>query len=469
MADICLIYARSSKAVVEALHIVLSKHYSVWWDQDIRAGVYRDEIERQLRLAKCVIPVWCHASRANQNVLDEANYAMEHGIPLLPVRIERTEFPLGFGGLHSTDLFGWKGDEADPRIEELLRNIRSIILVRPHDLSVGEKRLELPLFFRSVSSHETALRPGTAIQAMMLFRTEALLISAYDIMNEEAGQRRQMIAALDSCRSAGAVVLLDSGNYEATRKHDANWKPERLHEALRQTPHDIAFSFDDLDPSDTLDGIIAGVLNSVQQDVRHTNKPVLPIVHVPRNASRATVLEIIPKAMTKICQELRPYAVAIPERELGDGILVRAQTVHRIRRALDELGFYQPLHLLGTGNPLSIAVLAAVGADSFDGLEWCRTVADCETGRLFHLQQYEFFAWQDDVASSAIAREAVTMQEVAYPGKVAFHNLEFFSTWMSELREHLFSGKIERFLTAKLPGGAESMKLLEGAVPEVFG
>lgn len=42
--------------------------------------------------------------------------------------------------------------------------------------------------------------------------------------------------------------------------------------------------------------------------------------------------------------------IAVPERELGDGIVARARAVHEIRRSLDSLGFYQPLHLLGCGN-----------------------------------------------------------------------------------------------------------------------
>jgi queuine/archaeosine tRNA-ribosyltransferase len=468
LADICLIYARPSKHVVQALHDILSQKYSVWWDQDIHAGDYREEIERQLKRAGCVIPIWCQASRANPNVRDEAAYARKFHVPLLPVKIERVDIPIGFGGLQTVDLIGWNGDPADKRIQDLFRGIESTLLIRPKVLNIGEKHLELPFFFRSVSSHETALRPAAAVHALTLFRSSALLVSAYDIINEEEEQRGQMIAGLDSCKAAGDIVLLDSGNYEAYRKRDRTWNADRFHEALKITPHDIALSFDNPHPPPNVDGMVAGVLNSVGDDMRHTDKPVLPIIHIPQNASHEMVLEIIPEVMKRICQKLRPIAIAIPERELGDGILTRARAVYVIRAALDELGFYQPLHLLGTGNPLTIAVLAAVGADLFDGLEWCRTVADSETGHLFHLQHYEFFSWQDKLALSPIVQQAVTTEKVAYSAKVAFHNLEFFSTWMTELREHVLSGKIDRFLTSKLPGGVETMRLLEKVVPEVF-
>lgn len=165
----------------------------------------------------------------------------------------------------------------------------------------------------------------------------------------------------------------------------------------------------------------------------------------------------------------QPTLIAVPERELGIGVLERAKIVHLIRRSLDELGFYQPVHLLGTGNPLSIAILAAVGALCFDGLEWCRTVADHQSGTLYHFHQYDFFAWQAELADSPIAQAAAKSSEIGYAGKVVFHNLDFFAAWMSELRAHMRNGKVERFLSAKLPGGTSGMRTLEAAVPEVFG
>jgi hypothetical protein len=470
LADICLIYARESKPIVQALHDILSQRYSVWWDQDIHAGVYRNEIERQLRQAKCVIPIWCQASRINQNVVDEAVYAGGHHVPLLPVRIERVDFPIGLGGLHAVDMIDWNGDGSDQRIQDLFRNIEKTILARPEALNIADGRLPMPVFFRSVSSHETALRPAAAVQALKLVPPDALLVSAYDMINEPKKQRDRMIADLDSCRSAGSLVLLDSGNYEASRKHDKTWKRQKLHKALQIVPHDLALCFDDLNPPSDIEGLVRRVVTSVGRDAKQTSTPVLPIVHTPRNKQGDIDFEVIPQAIKRICQELRPIAVAIPERELGSGILARARAVYTIRNALNELGFYQPLHLLGTGNPLSIAVLTAVGADWFDGLEWCRTVADSASGRLYHLQQYDFFAWQSQVAAaSPIVREAVASDKIAFTGKVIFHNLEFFTAWMKELREDLHNDKIDRFLTAKLPLGKDSMKLLEEAVPEVFG
>jgi len=163
VADICIIYAHPNKRTVRTLFEVLSKRYSVWWDELIHSGDYRTEIETQLQSAKCVIPVWCRVSRSDEDVIDEASFAKKRGIKLLPVKLDDVDPPLGFGNLHTIDLIGWHGEAESQGIAELLRNIakaigaRPPILPRAEQLAIGGRSFELPLFFRSVSSHETAL------------------------------------------------------------------------------------------------------------------------------------------------------------------------------------------------------------------------------------------------------------------------------------------------------------------------
>jgi queuine/archaeosine tRNA-ribosyltransferase len=474
LADICIIYAHPSKSVVAKLHALLSERYDVWWDERIHSGPYREKIERQLAQAKCVIPVWCRVSRADPDVIDEAKFSERRTIPLLPVRIEDVEAPLGFGPLQTIDLLGWKGELDHLGVQALMRNIQKVIdappplLLRPNELVVNDHSVASPVFFRSVSSHETPIPPEEAVRALTLFGPDTLLVSAYDMVHQEHADR--IVRDLESYRSAGGIVLLDSGNYEAYRKGDYEWNPDLLREAIEVTPYDEAFCFDQLEPPSEIDEAVRAVVSAVERDSAHGRRPVLPIVHAPLNgATRAAKIDLVPELMKRVARELRPALLAIPERELGPGLMERARNVYQIRKQMDTLGFYQPLHLLGTGNPLSIAVFTAVGADSFDGLEWCRTVVDHDKARLYHFQQYDFFAWQSEqYAVSPIVREAVRNDKVGFSGKVVFHNLEFFASWMKELREHLSAGKLDRFLSDKLPGGTRGMKLLETAVPEVF-
>jgi queuine/archaeosine tRNA-ribosyltransferase len=149
-----------------------------------------------------------------------------------------------------------------------------------------------------------------------------------------------------------------------------------------------------------------------------------------------------------VAGQLLPVLLAVPERALGDGIIARARTVRRLREALDELGFYCPLHLLGTGNPLSIAVYAMGGADSFDGLEWCQTVVDHETGRLFHFQHWDLFKVQTSWGDSGA---------LPYIQSALMHNLEFYRTFMANLRQALIGDTPEAFLRRYAPDKQASL------------
>src|SRR5258708_28252601 len=109
MTEISLIYAHPSKERVRMLYALLLERYDVWWDEQIHSGDYRAEIEQRLAESRCVIPVWCRISRAEGNVIDEAMFAKRRWIPLMPVRIEDVEPPLGFGSLHTVELLSSAG------------------------------------------------------------------------------------------------------------------------------------------------------------------------------------------------------------------------------------------------------------------------------------------------------------------------------------------------------------------------
>jgi hypothetical protein len=211
--------------------------------------------------------------------------------------------------------------------------------------------------------------------------------------------------------------------------------------------------------------MVRQVVEAVERDRGHTNCPMLPIIHAPRLESGGYSLTHVASVIRQVAEQLKPPLIGIPERELGQGIVERAANLWAIRCALDGLPFYQPLHL-GTGNPLSIAILRAAGGDSFDGLEWCRVAADGIDYLLYHFDQYDFFRYQDDNALSEVTRQAARSSTTEYPGKVIFHNLEVFSRFMDKLRTAEEEGKLPRFLSPKLPEG--TMEQLEAALPGVL-
>ena len=164
-----------------------------------------------------------------------------------------------------------------------------------------------------------------------------------------------------------AAVLLDSGNgYEAYWHSDLGWTPEAFRDAARILGPDLAFCFDEQNPPDDSSlaaNVVVDRTTADQTAVGHTM--VIPIVHANPDNMAGVV--------SKVVRALHPVMVAVPERELGNGIVERCTTMRGIRNALDDSGYYCPIHVLGTGHPFTLVALTLSGADSFDGLEWCQT------------------------------------------------------------------------------------------------
>lgn len=409
-------------------------------------------------------------------VIDEADFCRKQGKELFSVFVEKVEPPLQFGGLARSFLSNWDRSPQDPGYRELVSRLAKLLGSNtspsrvPH-LSINNKTLALPAFIRSVSSFETQIRPDAALQMIALSGTDPLLVSAYDLGSQG------VIEQLKKCASKDIFIMMDSGNYESYRKDDPKWfeNPAKFAEAFAKAPCDIAFCHDRVvkfpkgSAAPTAQHVADQIIAATKRDIAATgSERIVPIVHAPREETTDYVSALLPEICYRVAASLRPILIAVPERELGPGLIRRARLVHEIRSKLNTLGWYQPLHLLGTGNPLSIALLCAAGADICDGLEWCRTVIDRDTFRLFHYQQYDFFVDQAGSARSPIVRMALEDAHVPYAAKVGFHNLEVFADFETQLRAGIQRKAPQEILIHMCSKAAFDAKV-RPALPEVFG
>lgn len=312
---------------------------------------------------------------------------------------------------------------------------------RQIELCIAQTSIRLPCFFPSVSSVKTNLMPVDYVE--LLDAAHPLyLASAYDIANSSPEHRPRIDAALNRSKERGTVILMDSGNYEGFWKGDSAWVADKFHETAGTSQHHLCFCYDNREPPDTAEAIADDVIASVLRDQEYALGTVVPIVH--------GATELLAVATQKVAEQLCPVLLAVPERALGEGILARTRTVRSIRRSLDELSFYCPLHLLGTGNPLSIIAYAMAGAHSFDGLEWCQTVVDHDTGKLFHFQQWDLFCYQTSWGTNG---------GLPYIQSVLMHNLEFYRKFMEDLRDAMRNGASEDFLRGHAPESQATLLL----------
>ena len=301
---------------------------------------------------------------------------------------------------------------------------------RRTELGVAGKSLALPCFLPSVSSVKTNLSPLDYVDLMALSGRPWFLVSAYDIARCAQDERGQMDAALRGIKDSGSVIVMDSGNYESYWKEDRTWDSERFHEIAGASAHDVCFCYDNQNPSTrSARAIASDVIGRVLQDQSKAVGTVAPIIH--------GVAALLPEAVRLVAQELCPILVAVPERELGEGIVERMCTVRRLRESLDSSGSYVVLHLLGTGNPVSIIAYTLAGADTFDGLEWCQTIVDHDSGRLTHFEHWDFFRHQTTWGQE---------QSLPYVQSALMHNLWFYDEFMRGLHDAVCAGELKNWL-----------------------
>ncbi|NKC17174.1 MAG: hypothetical protein GKR94_34750 [Gammaproteobacteria bacterium] len=248
------------------------------------------------------------------------------------------------------------------------------------------------------------------------------LVSCFDAYKSNNSKRFH--AVMRQAKEQYQTVLWDSGIYEVVWSRSKRWCKNRYLKTLQRNKVSYTFSYDEYCLSKP-NSSAAELVNSIKKIPYQVESHISPIVHCPDTAK-------YPEFCREVSEACNPKLIAIPERELGQGVIEIAKNIRAVRKALNNQERYQNLHILGTGNPISMMLYAFSGADSFDGLDWCQTVVDYETATLHHPLQLDLYKSQSPWG----ADEGLTFFARCY-----MHNLAFYEKWMSALQKAIIASE----------------------------
>jgi tRNA-guanine family transglycosylase len=194
--------------------------------------------------------------------------------------------------------------------------------------------------------------------------------------------------------------MLDSGVFEGFWKRDRSWDFDKYRRSVLRIDSDFYFSFDVLpDPKSSETRFQRSTLRQAKKSslISKTSE-FIPIVH---GRTPQELISVVKSLLIDQPRSLR--LVAVPERDCGRSLTERARTVLQIRQILNEKDSSIILHILGCGNPISLALLAYCGADTFDSLNWTRLTIDRNDLKLTDLTHLELLDCDCEICSKGIA------------------------------------------------------------------
>lgn len=298
-------------------------------------------------------------------------------------------------------------------------------------IAIGDKKFTTPTYFPSVSSSATRMQFDALVQFCISKRYPRLLISAYDLHDVQRG-RQSIISALKKY-TKNNFLFVDSGTFESYWLKK-KWNYIMYRKIIKEFSGDFYASFDEIpNPDDNIKNIISTVNTYTKKSVNISkDSQCVTVVHGNTPSQLVKVIEYISKNNTKYLS-----MVAIPEKDCGKTLQDKITTVQNVRRIMSKENPTSILHVLGCGNPLSMAIFAFAGADSFDSTDWSRWIVNPKT---LQLMDYSHI----DLANCPC--QICKRKNLDSTNKGLLHNLLFYQEFTQKLQTIIIQNKGLDFL-----------------------
>ncbi|MEZ5956650.1 MAG: toll/interleukin-1 receptor domain-containing protein [Hyphomonadaceae bacterium] len=145
MADVFLSYAREDTARAEQVaNGLAAAGLDVFWDNEIPPGTtWADYIEGKLNQCKALIVLWSEHSTKSQWVREEARMGRDKGV-LIPVTIDASQPPFGFGEVQAANLANWNGEADNPNWRRFIDAVARATQSEPRPAPAAPRTVQPP-------------------------------------------------------------------------------------------------------------------------------------------------------------------------------------------------------------------------------------------------------------------------------------------------------------------------------------
>ena len=315
-------------------------------------------------------------------------------------------------------------------------------LSRVLEVTLQDKKLQTPTYFPAISSYGIKFSVLEQFYFLEQYNYHRVLVSAYDLNDLSESERKKMFSWMKRYRKKG-VLFLDSGLFESSWKVDTKWNIGSYKNLMSQAKFDIYTCFDVL-PAETgkedktkFKEKTFG--NIVESSMFMNNAVFFPILHGSSPGELIGLVKDFVDQFPQLCN-----FVALPERDCGKSVLERAETILEIRKLLNNNDCRNLLHILGCGNPLSMLLFSYCGADSFDSLDWVKSVFNPTTLSMNDFSHLELLDCACPVCTEALYKDA------EYSEKALLHNLLFYKNFATQLQSMILNDNLFSYLKIHL-------------------
>jgi len=313
-------------------------------------------------------------------------------------------------------------------------------------LSIGKKVLATPTYFPAISGAKSRIPFDQLFAFLANNEFPRILISSYDFSKLNDNAKKDLVSSFTSYTEKGNFLFLDSGGYESYWLRDLTWNFDLYQGSVEKIDSDFYTSYDySPNTPDNVTKFEDAVSSIDKSKGLSKNSQFIPIIHGERPKDVVNNLEKFLKLKECAC-----HMVAIPERDCGLLLSQRAKTVLELRRVLNESDEKIILHLLGCGHPVSMAIYAYCGADSFDSIDWMRLFINRDTLAINSHSNSELVNCKCLICSK-------TYQD-QYE-KILLHNLVFYQDYVLQIQKMIKRNTLKDFLIQHV--GLEFLKELK--------